>query len=179
MKQTLPKIESAGLRTRALTFEKKYFFELFSQESIRKEFNPKYYGMKRWNFELKNLGERNAGSCDPQKRRILIDQRHRNDDTALLHEMIHAYEETISRDRHDVYLQYLTLKLYSKLVRKIPRLRSIIDHHYSYFGDHSPFFFLKSLDLDFRFRKPLGTVLGYGTSKGIRSIQKRKIQIVP
>ncbi len=179
MKETLPKMESAGLRTRALALEKKYFFELFSKEAIQKKFNPKKYGMKRWKFETKHFPGGSAGRCDPEKRVIEIDPQHRKDDTALLHEMIHAYEETISRTSEYVYLQYLSLRLYSKLARKIRRLPSIIDRHYFYFQDHSPFFFLKSLDLDLRLQKPLGTVLGYGTTKEITIIQKRKKEISP
>jgi len=49
------------------------------------------------------------------------------------------------------------------LLPKIPKLEEmiLIDIHIGNYV-HSPFFMLKSLDLDLRLKKPLGTIYSYG-----------------
>lgn len=93
-----------------------------------------------------------------------------DNDTVLLHEMIHFYESTVNKQAlyfHDALLW----SLYSDLKRKIPELDTIIHDNahimiestlYEEGGLHDILFLLKSFDLDIKNGYPLGTVFGYG-----------------
>lgn len=107
----------------------------------------------------KNYG----GVCRGKQKRIIIRKSRNNkaERNTLLHEMIHAYEFMLPEH----YRQYLVIYLYSKVAKKIGsrKLTRVFDSD-SYIGfvKHNPLFLLKSLDLDIRFRRPLGTIYSYG-----------------
>jgi len=72
--------------------------------------------------------------------------------------MIHAYEYMLPEN----YRQFLTIMLFDKLQKRIPRLlKKIKKDMHTLLQIHEPLFLLKSFDLDLRLRKPLGTVYNY------------------
>ncbi len=95
---------------------------------------------------------------------IEITKNHRNDKITILHEMIHAYETIL--DSYPMFKDWLMLRLHRELSGKIPNLHrylSVNVHPYLFIDVfHGTLFALKSLDLDLRLKKPLGTVFAYG-----------------
>lgn len=93
-----------------------------------------------------------------------------NDDSVVLHEMIHLHEYIINElpmFYHDVLLWCL----YKDMSSKIPDLDMRIEGHghilnendiYKIGGLHDILFLLKSFDLDLKMGYKLGTVFGYG-----------------
>jgi hypothetical protein len=103
-----------------------------------------------------------AGVCYGKERIIKISEQHKDDDITLLHELIHAYEVMLGQ--YSRFEQFLVLKLYEKLLPRIPNLMElvILDNHRDLIvQQHNPLFMLKSLDLDLRLEKTLGTVYSY------------------
>ena len=95
---------------------------------------------------------------------------YKDDDSVVLHEMIHLHEFVINELPlyfHDVLLWCL----YKDLRGKISDLEQRIEDHghivnenhiERWGGTHDILFLLKSYDLDLRRGYPLGTVFGYG-----------------
>ena len=125
-------------------------------------------------FKVSKL-RNSQGWSDSKKRIITISTKYLEDDSTLLHEMIHAYEDFLLR--RDYFYTRLTLRdllthfLYRELSKKIKDLDILIhefihirpyDDKTSGGGFHSLLFFLKSIDLDLRLEKKLGTVFAYG-----------------
>ena len=118
---------------------------------------------------------KSEGWCNGKKRIITISTKKLEDDSTLLHEMIHAYENILLRK--DYFYLRLTLRdllthfLFRNLSNKIKNLNDVI-HEFIHLrpyddktrdgGFHSLLFLLKSLDLDFRLAIKPGTVFGYG-----------------
>lgn len=101
---------------------------------------------------------------------IVIGDNYVNDDTVIAHELIHLHETILEE-----YLPYacdiVFWALYQDLKTKIKNLDEIISRHLSLLnirdinregGKHDLLFFVKSLDLDLRLGKELGTVFDYG-----------------
>ena len=101
---------------------------------------------------------------------IVIGDNYVNDDTVIAHELIHLHETILEE-----YLPYacdiVFWALYQDLKTKINNLDEIISRHLSLLnirdinwegGKHDLLFFVKSLDLDLRLGKELGTVFDYG-----------------
>ncbi|MDO5785819.1 MAG: hypothetical protein Q4P20_12230 [Eubacteriales bacterium] len=115
--------------------------------------------------------ENDSDACyNNQEQSICISPDLIDDDTVLLHEMIHFYESAVNELPlyfHDALLW----SLYSDLKGKIPKLDAIITDNahiliestlYTDGGLHDILFLLKSFDLDIRNGYPLGSVFGYG-----------------
>lgn len=101
---------------------------------------------------------------------IVIGMSYLEDETVTAHELIHLHETIL-----DEYLPYahdiVFWALYQDLKTKINNLDEIISRHLSLLnirdinwegGKHDLLFFVKSLDLDLRLGKELGTVFDYG-----------------
>jgi len=117
-----------------------------------------------WKVRIRTL-QGFDGRCDEKKRTIYIQHGLQGEllESAVLHEMIHAYEVDLWSSHRD----WLLLWLYRILTKKIgPRkLHNLInDCLFSAVRQpaHSVLFLLKSLDLDLRCNKPMGFVFGYG-----------------
>jgi hypothetical protein len=142
-------------------------------------FNIETLGLSITSYSFKVSKLRNSqGWTNGKKLIITISAKYLEDDSTLLHEMLHAYEDTLLI--RDYLLYRLTLRdllthfLYKDLSDKINRLDFKI-HEYIHLrpyddqtrggGFHSLLFLLKSLDLDLRLGTKLGTVFGYGLDK--------------
>lgn len=110
------------------------------------------------------------GRFDREKKELSISQSHIENNTVILHEMIHLHEYVISvlpLFYHDAIL----ISLYNDLLKAIPDLPQRIMEHghilneqdlYELGGLHDILFLLKSFDLDLKMGYRLGTVFGYG-----------------
>jgi hypothetical protein len=118
-----------------------------------------------WRFNIVEDSVDYGGCCNYLERVIKIPESNKNDKFTLLHEMIHAFEWMLSQEC-ETYKQFLIVELYKKLVLKIPNLNKLMltDIH-SIFHIHSVLFMLKSLDLDLRLKRPLGSIYAYGRSR--------------
>lgn len=123
--------------------------------------------ISEWIFRVRPLKDC-IGLCESKKRRISVEHSLGGDvlKATLLHEMIHAYEDQLT---HAVR-EWLTLDLYNRLTRALGRraVDRYIDTstHVMFFEhSHGVLFLLKSLEIDRRFRWPLGTVFGYGRTE--------------
>ena len=99
---------------------------------------------------------------------IFINPKYINDDSVIIHEMIHLFEDNLNSIGVYFYHDILLWNLYSKLKPKISKLDEIIESHTEIYnindigGMHDILFLLKSFDLDIRLGYDLGTVFGYG-----------------
>lgn len=116
--------------------------------------------------ELENCG----GLVKARERKVFIDPKYTDDQSTILHELIHVYEGIINED-WAFYHEILSLCLYNDLKGKIPDLDDkILRHTHVYSGisismqggAHGVLFLLKSFDLDIRCGYKLGTICGYG-----------------
>lgn len=119
-------------------------------------------GDNLWRFKIVEKTEDWDGHCNHKERLITIVKSEKKNIYMLLHEMIHAYEFMLE-ENCEMYKQFLLIDLYERLLIKVPDLKKKmkLDLH-SMLRVHSPLFMLKSLDLDIRLNKPLGTVYAYG-----------------
>jgi hypothetical protein len=115
------------------------------------------------------------GQYDPKEHIITISPEQQNNVQVIVHEMIHAYEDTLLRlgktsPLHLNLRDILTFSFYNNLTNKTKDLNDKIKDHAHIFtqedisdtgGYHSILFFLKSLDLDLRLGLKPGTVCGY------------------
>ena len=176
--------EDKLLRNKAIDFEDRYFkdmmLETYSKTLNRHEILDRVTGEwisyeSKFDFDLSvakwiikydnNLGTA-QGMCEGLMRRIRIKSNQIADENiVLLHELIHAFEFNL-REACEYYCQYVTLRLYDKLKKREKNLLRLInkDMHRHYI-EHSLLFMLKSIDLDIRLKKPLGTVYSYGRTK--------------
>lgn len=125
----------------------------------------------KWRFYVKNFNDdKICGQTYLNERKIVINERYKDDLPTILHEMIHAYEPSW-KEIPSFYRDAVLLCLYEDLSSKIPDLHDrIVRHSHEYFGwqitlsggEHDILFFLKSLDLDLKYGYKLGTVCGYG-----------------
>lgn len=171
------------LRLRAFDYEEKYFKDL-SLEEFDKElsayeamekgklvkicdgFSQDFeLGMDQWRFFIvDDLGSAD-GECNGLKKIISVTRKHKDNKITLLHEMIHAFEFMLAEEC-EIYKQFLIVRLYQRLKTKVPNLAKLISIDCHREGlVHSVFFMLKSLDLDLRLKKPLGTAYSYGRTK--------------
>ena len=101
---------------------------------------------------------------------IVIGENYIDDDTVIAHELIHLHETILEE-----YLPYacdiVFWAIYQDLKTKIKNLDEIVSRHLSLLnirdinregGKHDLLFFVKSIDLDLRLGKELGTVFDYG-----------------
>lgn len=137
-----------------------------------------------YSFKVEKQEEGVAGSTNHITRTVTIAPEYENDDTVLLHELIHVFEglynlkeDFTNKYGDEIYAgvypfirDALLLALYNDLRSKIPNLDNRILAHANIYsginitkegGNHDILFFLKSLDLDLRLGYKLGTVCGY------------------
>lgn len=120
------------------------------------------------------------GQADIENHTVTIDPDHTDDDSILLHELIHVFELFYEANTGFLPLRdALLIALYNDLKGKLSSYNPIypdadldgliLERAYSdeallitrQGGEHSVLFHLKSLDLDLRLGYPLGTVFGY------------------
>jgi hypothetical protein len=134
----------------------------------------------KWdNFKIKCCALNGAcGQYNRENKTLTIDPDYINDDSTILHEMIHIHEHII--DTFIIFHDILLLSLYHKLKDKIPNLDEMIYRHanlgdaldiYETGGKHDVLFFLKSLDLDLELGLELCTICGYDRKKIIKSLE--------
>lgn len=121
---------------------------------------------------IKKLDNGTNGQYDIANKTITISPEFQDDDSVLLHEMIHFYEHSI--EEHTMYYRdAIFICLYKDLSNKIQNLDDLILEHghiYNqnniaiYGGVHSILFLLKSFDIDIKMGYTLGTVFGYGNN---------------
>jgi len=87
-------------------------------------------------------------------------------------------------DKYDKYKEFFLIYFYNKLMKKIgkKKLHRIINLYLDWdltVKDHSLLFLLKSLELDLRMNKPLGTVMAYGRHDIFHYYQNKKPEWIP
>jgi len=116
------------------------------------------------------LDDGTEGQINNVDRIITIPKENIDNKSVVLHEMIHAYINSMS-DYYWTFREILTTCLYKDMSAKIPDLEDrliansqllISQQTMLQGGEHGTLFFLKSLDLDLRCGYKLGTVCGYG-----------------
>jgi len=138
-----------------------------------------------WNIKLvSRLKDGALGRCEKKNKIIkIVKGRNKSElKLTLLHELIHVYESLYEELLYTkIYEQWLCIYLYERLIKRlgakvINELLNIDLHFYilndSSFGSlHSLLFLFKSLDLDLKLRKPLGSVYSYGREELFKGIQ--------
>jgi len=155
-----------NLFIKALQFQKKYFQDIEYvilmniNEDARKFMPETLVDFYEWKFNVVDKNDDFTGECTGFWKVINIVPSRINN-RVLLHEMIHAYESMLSD--YKIEHEYLIVKLYQKLLSKIPNLIKIIEIDINKDNrEHTVFFLLKSLDIDLELKLPFGSVYGYG-----------------
>lgn len=135
-----------------------------------------YFSYAFFHFKVEEMSD--CYGCYNHKEQLLsIVPSAINDDSIILHEMIHLHESVIN-DLPMYYHDMVYWCLYDDLKNKIPKLDEIISGHahlltesfiYANGGLHDILFLLKSFDLDIKQGYSLGTVFGYGRAKEFQS----------
>lgn len=129
-----------------------------------------HFSYSYFRFKVENLEHKNCGQYDRKNQIMTISPEYLEDDSAILHEMIHLHEGVIN-DLPLFYHDTLLFCLYKDLSKKIETLDEIIEKQghllneqalYETGGLHDLLFLLKSFDLDLKKGYQLGTVFGYG-----------------
>ena len=98
-----------------------------------------------WNFLVVEKFKEDwvLASCNYENKAIILHIDEFENDNTLLHEMIHAYEFEL--ESYPSIKDYLLLRLYDKLLKKIPELLELIRRDNNiYMKEHSALFLLKS-----------------------------------
>lgn len=110
---------------------------------------------------------------DISEPKIVINKKHVNNKATILHEMIHAHEYILQKQKtllKEIVLIELYKNLKPQLAKRSLNLDAIIFNHANiphnqylseYGGEHDLLFLLKSLDLDLKCDFELFTVFGY------------------
>lgn len=142
-----------------------------------------YFMLEDFNYEAREL-EGCDGYYDRQNKALVVSVDELENNSTILHEMIHLYESVINElswSRHDM----LIWALYQDLREKIPALDEIVNHHshqltqsklQSAGGNHDLLFLLKSFDLDIRMDYPLGTVFAYGRQDIFKGYSYKRVE---
>lgn len=129
-----------------------------------KDFRYTYFKRK-----VESLENNCAGYFDPKEQLLCISKEYLENDSIILHEMIHLHEFVLN-GLPLFYHDTLLWALYVDLKEKINNLDRIILGHahilaeqkiYNKGGMHDILFLLKSMDLDIKMDYSLGTVFGY------------------
>lgn len=163
-----------NLFSKALKFQKKYFQDIEDivlmnvSADVRKLMPETAVDFYEWQFNIVDKNDNFTGECTSFWKVINIVPSHIND-RILLHEMIHAYESMLSD--YKIEHEYLIVKLYQKLLPKIPSLIKIIESDINIINrEHTVLFLLKSLDIDLMLKLPLGSIYGYGREELYKKI---------
>ena len=129
-----------------------------------------YFSLGWFTYHVKELDDGAAGIFNGMEYSLSVSPRYLNDNSVILHEMIHLHEFVI--DLHPLFFHdAIFWCLYRKLSKKIPDLDERIEAHGHILnsntigrqgGTHDILFLLKSFDLDLQMGYQLGTVFGYG-----------------
>lgn len=132
--------------------------------------------------EICDLPDGVLASFNPEEWKFTISLDHTEDDSVLVHELIHMFESLINKQPlywHDMVLW----SLYDNLRNKVKGLDEIIRSQshiltgstmYQSGELHDLLFLLKSIDLDVRLHYPLGTVYGYGLSEELKQFSQEE-----
>ena len=129
-----------------------------------------YFSYSFFTYYAKDLDGFSIGRFSPKERTLSISPAYINDDSAVLHEMIHLHEFVIASLPlffHDAILFCLYRDLKSKIIDLDERIEAhghILHSNQiaEQGGPHDILFLLKSFDLDLKMGYRLGTVFGYG-----------------
>ena len=129
-----------------------------------------YFSLGWFTYHVKELDDGAVGVFNGMEYSLSVSPRYLNDDSVILHEMIHLHEFVI--DLHPLFFHdAIFWCLYQKRSKKIPDLDERIEAHGHILnsstiarqgGTHDILFLLKSFDLDLQMGYQLGTVFGYG-----------------
>ena len=168
-----------GLRITADRYEGEYFADMTLQEDseyyriIEVASNDYSYfslTIDDCGFALEALPENVFGRYYRENRVIALNSAVAVRKSVLLHEMIHFYEDSLSK-LNSAINEWLLIQLYNKLKDQISGLDELMLSHADLLsisdleesgGKHGLLFLLKSYDLDLACGYPLGTVMGYG-----------------
>lgn len=173
------------LHSKILEYEEEYFEDMcfeensiihdylaFSDEDGNEYFDECFYDLQssKYRYYVNTLADGTMGQTNLEEHTIAISPDYKDDKTVILHEMIHAYSNTMN-EVNPTHKDILLLALYNKLKEKIHDIdKRILSHAHDLLqydvtltgGYHDVLFYLKSLDLDLRCGYKLGTVCGYG-----------------
>ena len=139
-------------------------------EEVRKLMPSTVVDFYEWSFNTVDKNDNFDGEAIGFWKVINITSSNVND-YILLHEMIHAYEYTLLD--YKIEHEYLIVKLYQKLLSKVPNLIKIIESDINKDNrEHTVFFLLKSLDIDLILKLPLGSIYGYNREEIYKKIDK-------
>lgn len=184
-----------NLIDRVFTFGEEYFQDmLFKPESPTAKFTAcqvkhgdgewtasnidlpeelEYFDYECFQYKIEELGEGFNGQYDHKNQTLTIAPGSVDNDSIILHEMIHLHESVLNElplFYHDTVL----FCLYRDLSTQIEDLDQKIEEHTHLFNEqdlyetgglHDLLFLLKSFDLDLKLGYDLGTVFGYGLSE--------------
>lgn len=147
-------------------------FLAYTDEDGNEYFDECFYDLQssKYRFYVKTFEDDTMGETDLSEHVITISPTYKNDKTVILHEMIHAYANTLN-EVNPTHKDILLLTLYNNLKEKIQDIDNrILSHAHDLLqfdvtltgGYHDVLFFLKSLDLDLKCGYKLGTICGYG-----------------
>ena len=128
-----------------------------------------YFSYGYFTCHVEDLGD-SAGRFNREDFSLTISPKYIDDDSVILHEMIHLHEFVIDL-QPQFFHDAIFFCLYKDLSKKIPDLDERIEAHGHILnsshiakigGTHDILFLLKSFDLDLRKGYKLGTVFGYG-----------------
>ncbi len=132
------------------------------------------FDIEYYRFKVMDIGSGTLGRYDQDSKTIYINPDQLDNDSTILHEMIHLYELYIN-ELPIFYHDILCIALYKDLSSKITNLDKLITEHANILnqydlgnvgGIHDVLFYLKSLSLDITINYPLNTIIGYGYQKG-------------
>lgn len=135
------------------------------------------FSYARFRYKIEPLEDGCDGVTDFLHQIITITPEASQDDSVILHELIHVHECVIN-ELPLFYHDMILWALYADLKNKIPNLDGIItdqshllreDSLYKQGGEHDILFLLKSFDLDLRMGYPLGKVFGYGRQEELEN----------
>lgn len=141
-------------------------------DTVSLPYSIEYFSYGSFTYHVKDLG-RAAGQFDRGNFSLSVAPEYLDDDSVILHEMIHLHEFVINLQPY-FYRDAIFFCLYKDLSKKIVDLDQRIEAHGHILnsssiaaigGTHDILFLLKSFDLDLRKGYNLGTVFGYGMSK--------------
>lgn len=129
-----------------------------------------YFSYGYFTYHVKDLNDGVAGQFDGRDFSLSVAPEYIENDSVILHEMIHLHELVIDL-QPQFYHDAILFCLYKDLSKKISDLDERIEAHGHILnssviaragGTHDILFLLKSFDLDLRKGYKLGTVFGYG-----------------
>lgn len=147
-------------------------------ESVIEELE--YYGYNDFKVKIESMEDCDA-YYDVEEKYICISPKSINDDSTILHEMIHLHENLLD-EQPKYFHDCLLWALYSHLKGQFDNLDELITENvhiinekkiYDKGGNHDILFLLKSLDLDIRMGYPMGTVFGYDMVKKLEGLKRK------